>query len=130
MNPAASTNPADSSNSKASSNPATKNRTRVPIRNISKTLFDKPITNVPDLNRSSLDLEIEKFLDFKKVINDATISEIDEFGAVYLFKNYGNPFPILTQIALCFFFAKYKNYIVNSMINDWVIKLPTDNIRR
>jgi len=42
LNPAASTNPADSSNSKASSNPATKNRTRVPIRNISKTLFDKP----------------------------------------------------------------------------------------
>jgi len=61
LNTAASTNPATSSNPPASSNPAdstnpTKNRTRVPKRNISKTLFEKPITNVPDLNRSSLDL--------------------------------------------------------------------------
>ena len=38
----------------------------------------------------------------KVVINDATTSEIDEFGAVYLFKNYGKAFQILTQIASCF----------------------------
>lgn len=71
-------------------------------KHIIENLKDKPITTSEDLNQSSLEIEIDKYLNHNLVINNAVEESVNEYGSIYFFKENYKLYPLLTRIAKSF----------------------------
>ena len=52
--------------------------------------------------QSELEIELEKYFNFKFILTEQEKPDIDLYGPLYFFKKYNNSFPILSPIAKSF----------------------------
>jgi hypothetical protein len=95
------------------------NKKRQINKHIIENLKDKPITTSEDLNQSSLEIEIDKYLNHNLVINNAVEESVNEYGSIYFFKENYKLYPLLTRIAKSFLSLPATSVPCETLFSQW-----------